>query len=424
MLFRSMLEKENGIDVLTAMLSANRDICCLMITGREEINSALLSLRHGAVDYLSKSISSNELLEALDRAAEKIQLREAKQDVEQEIKLRNEELKQINARLYDEIQERVRAENSALNAMRELVKTNVKLKNNQDELQNRVKQQTDELISKNTQYSILAENAADGLFIHDDQGVIIEINQSALTNLGYAAEQLTSLDIFDIDVGVTKQVLLATWMACEPDNAVSIDSVQRRKDGSTFSVEVRISAYYQKEKKYLLSIARDVTERKIAEIALRESELKLRSIIESAEEGILVVDSHDQLMHTNCRFQTMWHISNELIAEGDDSAILDHCMGQLIEPESFCKLVKDLYDSNRESTDILHFNDGRIFERYTRPLQRMEGTKMEGRIWVFHDITKHEQAEQDLQLYQLMVESTSDPMFVIDNETADRKSVV
>ncbi len=413
-----VLENESGIDVLVALLAVNRDLCCLMFTGREDIESALLSLRHGAVDYLSKSISTYELLEALERAAEKIQLRQINHDVTKEIKLRNEELKEINSHLQEEIEERIRAEDKALKARQELEKINVILKENQNELQRQVKTQTDELLSKHVKYSTLSAGAADGFFIHDAEGKIFELNQSALTTLGYTEEEVTSLDIFDIEVGAEKQMLLDMWQACEPGKSASVDGLQKRKDGSTFPVDVKISAYYLQNKKYILAIARDVTEKKIAEMAVRESELKLRSIIESIDEGVLVVDSHGKLMHTNCRFQDMWHIPDKLITRGDDGELLEFCEKQLNNPVLFTQLLKKLNDSGGESTDILFFNDGRVFERYTRPLQKVADTDMEGRIWVFHDITERKLAEEDLQLYRLMVESTSDPMFVIDSETS------
>lgn len=94
-----VLDKENGIDVLDALLAKNQEICCLMITGREEIGSALLALRHGAVDYLSKSVSTDELFLALNRATEKIQLRQEKQEIEYVSRAKSEFLTRMSHEL-------------------------------------------------------------------------------------------------------------------------------------------------------------------------------------------------------------------------------------------------------------------------------------------------------------------------------------
>ncbi len=412
------LGKESGLDVLDALRAADREICCLIITGREDIDTALQALRRGAVDYLSKSISSTELLKAIERAAEKLYLRQDMRQIESLVDLRNDELLQVNQRLQEEIRVRIEAENSALDALKEQAKANQLLQDREAELQARVRQQTDELINKNARYSVLVEKAEDGIFIHDEQGRLFELNHSAMTNLGYTADELKRLSIFDIEVGASKQELLDVWATCEPGRSVSVDGIQQRKDGTRFPVDVKITAFHQDGTKYLLAIARDATERKRVEQALRESEIKLRSIIESAQEGILVVDGNGVIIQTNTRFQEMWHIPAELITRRDDAAVLNCGTSQLVDPESFYKLVIELYDSDRESSDVLYFADGRVFERYTRPLQKVGDNDLDGRIWMFHDVTEREQAVQDLQLYRLMVETTHDPMFVIDSETS------
>ena len=94
-----VLEGENGIDVLDALLTVDPQICCLMITGRETIESALLALRHGAVDYLSKSVSTDELLKAIERATEKVQLRQEKQVIEYANKAKSEFLARMSHEL-------------------------------------------------------------------------------------------------------------------------------------------------------------------------------------------------------------------------------------------------------------------------------------------------------------------------------------
>ncbi|MDH5447107.1 MAG: response regulator [Gammaproteobacteria bacterium] len=412
------LKDESGIDALDALLKENHDLCCMILTGSENIESALLALRHGAIDYLSKSGSHDVLMAAIERASEKVQLRDINQQITQTLKQRNEELLKVNRRLEEEISSRIEAENSANDAMKELARVNAGLHDTQDGLQEKIRQQSDEIHFGETKYNLLSDNAADGIFIHDEKGHIFDINKTGRTNLGYGKGDLEQLTIFDIEVGATADELLSVWNNTEPGKSVTVNGLQQRKDRSRFPVEVLITAFYQDNIKYLIAIARDVTERKAAEDALRQSEIKLRSIIESAQEGILVVDGSGRVMHTNHQFQAMWNIPQELIDAGDDEAVLKCGTSQLEDPESFYQLVQDIYASDREATDTLRFKDGRIFERYTRPLQRVAGQELDGRIWVFQDITERVLAEEDLQLYRLMVESTSDPMFVIDSESS------
>lgn len=57
--------------------------------------------------------------------------------------------------------------------------------------------------------------------------------------------------------------------------------------------------------------------------------------------------------------------------------------------------MNDLYaNPDAESFDVLHFKDGRVFERYSRP-QRM-GNLVVGRVWSFRDVTGRERAATEL----------------------------
>jgi len=168
-----------------------------------------------------------------------------------------------------------------------------------------------------------------------------------------------------------------------------------RLDGTTLPVEVSAAPTMFHEKIAVQFIARDITERKRAEEALRQSEVELRGILDTTADGILAVDSHGKMVRANRRFADLWRIPTSLMATGDDQQLLDFVLHQLSEPEAFLQKVQALYGSIEEATDTLRFKDGRIFERYSAPLIK-EGSLV-GRVWSFRDITERKVAEEVLR---------------------------
>lgn len=125
-----------------------------------------------------------------------------------------------------------------------------------------------------------------------------------------------------------------------------------------------------------------------------------RSLIEATldaiGEGVLVVDNEGNVVDHNDLFLEMWRIPEKLAEAGVDEALLAHVQDQLVDPEGFLQRVEELYgDPDAVSHDRIRFNDGRVFERASRP-QKVDGETV-GRVWTFRDITDELEAKQRLQ---------------------------
>ncbi|HVE68611.1 MAG TPA: EAL domain-containing protein [Solirubrobacteraceae bacterium] len=129
---------------------------------------------------------------------------------------------------------------------------------------------------------------------------------------------------------------------------------------------------------------------------LSESLSLLEATLQSTADGILVVDHEGRIVSSNEEFARMWRIPAELIAAGDDGAVLSYGTRQVADPEKFHAKVLELYDdAEAESFDVVEFSDGRVFERYSRP-QRVDGRAV-GRVWSFHDATERRRFEDELK---------------------------
>jgi diguanylate cyclase (GGDEF)-like protein/PAS domain S-box-containing protein len=122
----------------------------------------------------------------------------------------------------------------------------------------------------------------------------------------------------------------------------------------------------------------------------------LAATLESTADGILVVDGAGRIVSCNQKFRCMWDIPETLIEAGDDDALLEHVMDQLVDRDAFIFEVRRLYAHPELSTvDELAFKDGRIFERVSQP--QLLDARAVGRVWSFRDVTAFRQLESDLR---------------------------
>ncbi|MBV6624312.1 MAG: GAF domain-containing protein [Rivularia sp. (in: Bacteria)] len=137
---------------------------------------------------------------------------------------------------------------------------------------------------------------------------------------------------------------------------------------------------------------------------LNRNNALLKAQQEAALDGILVVDENRQIVSYNQHFCKLWKIPDDIISEGSSPKLLEYVLTQVLHPESFIEKINYLYEHPEEiRRDTIHFKDGRIFERYTSPIQSSRG-EYYGRIWNFRDVSKLQRREETLQL---IVEGTT-----------------
>lgn len=134
------------------------------------------------------------------------------------------------------------------------------------------------------------------------------------------------------------------------------------------------------------------------EMRTQQLELSLslvQATLESTTDGILVVDLAKKVESFNKQFIDMWRINEQLIEDNDDAKLINFVLDQLVDPVEFVNKIEKLYSNPlAESFDEIHFKDGRIFERYSKP--QMVGDRCVGRVWSFRDVTGRKLLESEL----------------------------
>ncbi len=149
-------------------------------------------------------------------------------------------------------------------------------------------------------------------------------------------------------------------------------------------------------------------------IELEKSLSLLRATLESTADGIMMVNGKGQVIDWNQKFVEMWRIPSYMLESGTESIGFEYILEQLSNPESVIADVQYLYENPdwQGELPLLHFKDGRIFERFTQP-QRV-GTEIVGRVYSFRDMTQRLMSEDELRIRERAIEASTHGVIIID----------
>jgi PAS domain S-box-containing protein len=163
-----------------------------------------------------------------------------------------------------------------------------------------------------TLFRVLLDQADDSIEIIDPAtGRFLDSNEMAFSSLGYTSQEHRLLTVPDIDPIVTAPLFAQSIARIREYGSVTLETVHRRKDGSTFPVEVK-ARLVQLDREYLLAIVRDITDRKKAEEALQASEARLRLVLDTLPAAAFTCDTDGSITYFNKRAFDLWGCSPEL----------------------------------------------------------------------------------------------------------------
>ena len=276
----------------------------------------------------------------------------------------------------------------------------------------------DALLASEEKYRVLFETAKDAIFLSDETGRFVDVNQEACESLGYSREELLKLSNREIDAGPTGYKAFQQ-VRNGPAKEAIFEVNQRRKDGTLLPVEITGKFFESDGKQIALAIARDITERKAAEDALRDREAQYRSIFNSTTDAFLIFDTDGNIVEVNpqaCKIYGYPH--KELIKlSGKDIVHPDHY--HLF--EQFRRDVQTADEFHAESVDV--HKDGTTFD------VKVSGTEFDYKgkphlLAVIRDITERKAAEEALRESEefsfSLLNNSPNPILVINPDTSVR----
>jgi diguanylate cyclase (GGDEF)-like protein/PAS domain S-box-containing protein len=212
------------------------------------------------------------------------------------------------------------------------------------------KQIEQKLKESEKQYKLLFENANDAIFVHDTKGNFLEVNSQAIERLGYSKQEFFNMSPRDIDDPSYAEKLDERINELLEKGYIFFETVHLAKDGKKIPTELSSRVFEYKGKKAILSIARDITERKKAEEILRKSEEKLKTYFDLAQVITVVLDVKGNIQSINSKGCEILKMSEEeLIGESWLKFI----------PEKYHNKIEHVFESliKNGSTEFEHFEN-------------------------------------------------------------------
>ena len=134
----------------------------------------------------------------------------------------------------------------------------------------------------------------------------------------------------------------------------------------------------------VIGVALDITRQKRAESELKKSLTLLQATLDSAAEGILVVNENGRISSFNRSFVELWRVPEEIAAAKDGEALLSFVLEQIQSPGAFAKKLMGLHAKRDTATaDSVELKDGRALSSSSKP-QWVDGRSV-GTVWSFRE---------------------------------------
>jgi PAS domain S-box-containing protein len=252
-----------------------------------------------------------------------------------------------------------------------------------------LERQTEVLSKAEQRFRSLLEAAPDAMIISSEDGRISLVNSQVEVLFGFKRDELIGKSILALVPRWTGQSISAPGAARELWG--------RRKNGIEFPIEISLSPLQAEEGLLLISAIRDITERKKADHALRESEARFRLLVESVTDyAIFMLDAQGHVVSWNAGAQRLKgyraeeiigkHLSRFYIAEN----------GQPITAEQMLKTAAAEGRAENEGWRVR--KDGsRFWANVVLTAMKDEHGRLQGFVKVTRDSTERKRADEEIR---------------------------
>jgi two-component system sensor histidine kinase/response regulator len=206
-------------------------------------------------------------------------------------------------------------------------------------------------------FRVFVDHAADAFFLTTEQGRILDANQRACESLGYTRDELIGMTPFDFVPDLTPAVFADRIRRLRAGETLAFELENRHKDGTIFPAEVRVKGFWEGAEVFHVSLVRDVSERKRAEVALRHANDRVELAVRSSNIAIWEFDMPDGRIETGLStLVNMWELLG--YDPGTSPRDFSSAFGLLVHPDDQERVGREIH--------ALLASDGQDYENEVR----------------------------------------------------------
>jgi len=260
------------------------------------------------------------------------------------------------------------------------------------------------------QFRTLAETASDAIITIDEQDRIVFLNRAAERVFGYSQPEMLDEELTMLMPEYLRHLHRAGFTSYKEEGRrhISWEAMELRglhKNGSEIPLELSFGEFTQGDKRFVTGIARDITERKLAEEALRTSERLYRSLARNFPNGGVALFDRD--------LRYMIADGSQLARVGlSKEALEGKTIWEVFSPE-VSKTLEPIYRralAGTSTVEEVSIGDG-VYLRHAVPIHDEHGEIFAGMV-LSQDITENRKAAEALrrseERYRLIVENQTE----------------
>ena len=246
-----------------------------------------------------------------------------------------------------------------------------------------------------TQFAV--DNAATSIFWINKNGRFIDVNQSACTTLGYSADELKQLYIWDIGPEFPTEAWISHWQEIQTSIYQRFEALHQTKDGLIYPVEITSNYLEYEGQGYIFAQVQNISDRKQAEATLALKQNHLEALLDNIPHIAWVKDAESRFIAVNKPFADACNHPGENLAEKTDYDIWPREMAQGYVDDDFEVVASG---KRKVVEEKLSKSDGTIIwlETTKTPFRNAQG-EIAGTVGIAADITERKTTEQ--MLYRL-----------------------